>query len=471
MVLTVNLQFILKNSSYLLVSYIIERALNAIAFILLARYLGEAGFGMFSYALAFATIAGYFSDLGLTNTLIREGSKKGAVLSVLVASYFKTRLVLGFITALVSIVIINLFFQEHDLILLLYWITISSIVGGAFIGVGKAYFQVIQKMQYSALIGAVSGFISALSLMIAVLLEFTIVEVAVLFACSRVFGGLFSLFILRGKINFVTGWDKSVLVGLGGFTLAGLITMLLPQLGTLTLERVSTLEEVGLYSAAYRFPLILYSIPAVFSAGFYPVLFRLGNEKLEEEHLNLSVKETYVLNTAGICITLPFILYPEWWIDLLFGPSWGEAAVILGVLSWIVIFQTINYPLGDALTTKGFQNRRTSVLLIAIVIGFLFYFVLGKEYGGIGGAFAAIIIETILLFGFACSNRKSINIIRKGALNNLIILISIFIFFKRIVDFDPIVGMLLSVFLFIIINLIINEDAKKLLLKARMLGR
>ncbi|NGY76365.1 oligosaccharide flippase family protein [Bacillus megaterium] len=42
---------------------------------MLAQYLSAASYGRFSVALAFAMILGYFTDVGLSNTVLREGSK------------------------------------------------------------------------------------------------------------------------------------------------------------------------------------------------------------------------------------------------------------------------------------------------------------------------------------------------------------------------------------------------------------
>ncbi|NGY93848.1 hypothetical protein F3K44_31225 [Bacillus megaterium] len=44
---------------------------------MLAQYLSAASYGRFSVALA-AMILGYFTDVGLSNTVLREGSKKRA---------------------------------------------------------------------------------------------------------------------------------------------------------------------------------------------------------------------------------------------------------------------------------------------------------------------------------------------------------------------------------------------------------
>ena len=49
--------------------------------------------------------------------------------------------------------------------------------------------------------------------------------------------------------------------------------MLLPQLGPIILEKVSTYNQVGFFGAASKIPAVLYQIPGVIAAAFYPRLF------------------------------------------------------------------------------------------------------------------------------------------------------------------------------------------------------
>jgi O-antigen/teichoic acid export membrane protein len=86
---------ILKNASYLFISDVLVRFISAFATILIARHLKVHDYGMLSVALAFSSIAGYFTDIGLTQTLTREATKKGANLEVLISSFFRTKLVLS----------------------------------------------------------------------------------------------------------------------------------------------------------------------------------------------------------------------------------------------------------------------------------------------------------------------------------------------------------------------------------------
>lgn len=67
---------ITKNIFHLFYSTAAASFLNALVLIYLASYLQAYHYGMFSVALASAMVMGYFTDAGLTEIAIREGSKK-----------------------------------------------------------------------------------------------------------------------------------------------------------------------------------------------------------------------------------------------------------------------------------------------------------------------------------------------------------------------------------------------------------
>ena len=54
-------------------------------------------------------VAGYFTDVGLSNTVLREGSRQEKGLEVIIATYIKIRLALLVLTLLVSGLIIYYF--------------------------------------------------------------------------------------------------------------------------------------------------------------------------------------------------------------------------------------------------------------------------------------------------------------------------------------------------------------------------
>lgn len=456
-----NLRTIIKNSSYLLLSFSLERVLTVIAFIFLARYLGNEEFGILSVAMAFAAVAGYFTDVGLTDTVIRESSKTDADLTVIISSCFKVRMVLSTVAACISIFIITILYRSNaQLQFVMYWIVLPTIFGAALQGVAQTYFQAVQKMEFIAILKVTTGICSNFIIVISILIGLSLYHVAILYGVTRVLGGLFGLYILWRKTPFFIGWDSRILEGLGSFTLAGLVTMMLPQLGLIVLEKVANMTQVSFFSVANRIPVILYQFPGVVASAFYPVLFSHGNEKRIKEHRTLTIQQIYLMNTMATLITLPFILYPTWWIDILFGKQWLAASKGLAIMSWLVFLQSINYPLGDVLTTLGQQNKRTSVLLGSFALGLASYISCGYIWGSEGAAVAAILIELSLFVGYSSLIPGSVSILKESVLTNFIFISASVVTVNILTSITPIEGIIMFPLLYIGVSLILEPKAR-----------
>lgn len=397
-------KLIFINATYLLFSNVGVRLVTAFATIMLARSLEVREFGTLSIALALASVASYLTDMGLTHTFIREGTRNLEALGPVVGSALRLRMGLAFFATIIFIIFIYAAYSDPQLQLVSLVIVLPAIWGGALRNFGEVYFQIIQEMKYTALISISSGLTVASILLTAVYFQWSLPLIAAAYGITALVSGALGLFLVTRRVPSFAGWHSGLLQGLGAFLLGGMAVLLLPQLGPLVLERATNLEQVGYFAAAYRIPALLYSIPGILATAFYPQLFHFGNSD-PERHLALSAREIKSMSQLGIGLSLPFIFYPEWVVSVIFGAKWGgETSLCLSVLACMVIFQSINFPLADSLTTKGLQSRRAAILAVGLGAGALFYYFAGSRYGAFGGAIAAIAIESILLIGFCFTN-------------------------------------------------------------------
>ncbi|HEX2949394.1 MAG TPA: oligosaccharide flippase family protein [Armatimonadota bacterium] len=412
---------IITNASYLFISDIFVKLFTAVATIFVVRYLGSTKYGFLGVALAFSAITGYFTDLGITQTLIREGTKPNPDIPHLVGGALKLRLILAIIASIINIVLILLLYKDVLIRNVTLLISIPTIWGVSLQGLGTAYFQVIQEMKYSAVIRCVSGLVTASTLSFAVIFHWPLIHLAVAYGLSSLIGGMLSLHLVRKRVPILGGWHPGILNGLWAFTIGGFLVLALPQLGPLILQRVANMQEVGIFSAAYRLPTALYAIPGIIASAFYPQLFNYGVVD-SQKHFQLSVRELKYMGILGLCLALPMALYAEWIVHALFGAKWDgtTTAQTLSILAWLIAFQGINYPLADALTTQGLQSCRIATLGISICTGITLYFLLGSHYGATGAAFAAITIEASLLIGYTLANPQGKVLLFQGIIHPFI---------------------------------------------------
>ncbi|WP_449537826.1 flippase [Ferdinandcohnia sp. Marseille-Q9671] len=462
------MNLILKNASYLFVSNAGIRLITALVSILIARYLGAEDFGILSIAMAFASVAAYFTDLGLSQTFIREATKDKKVdLPNLVGSHIKIRAIFVISVSILLFILVELLYDDPFLKQIIYFTVYPSIIGASMQGVGVVFFQATQKMQYTAFINAFAGLVTAATLVIGLLAKWPLTIIAPIYGCSSLIGGALGVYLLTKHTKIQFGWDKNLLFGLWSFSFGGLLILALPQVPIIVLEKVTSMEEVGYFSAAYRIPSILYQIPGVIAAAFYPVLFNYNSKGEHELQLKMSILEGKLMTMLGICMTLPFLLYSDFWVGIIFGKGWEGVSPLLTILSIMIILQSINYPLADSLTTRGYQTKRTLVMLIGVIYAVAGYYFLGSVYQAQGGAINVLIIELILMLGFTLlGKRVGVAILFKSTYRNVMsLLISIGLYFLLRDYLHPVIGIGLFLLLFIILALLLDSKIRQYILE------
>ncbi|WP_246183604.1 oligosaccharide flippase family protein [Paenibacillus methanolicus] len=451
------------NAAYLFASHVLVRLLTAFATILVARYLNVHDYGILSLALSYCLVTAFFTELGFTHTLIREGTKNKADLNVLMSSYFRARAFITLLTLLFTIVLVW-FLYESTIREALYWATIPSIIGSLFVGLGVQYFQVTQQMKFSALIRSITGGVTALVLFVGVYYELSLIALAAIYGFSTVLGGIISCSFVWRKVKLNAGWDRAILHGVASFTITSFVIMIMPQIGPLVLERISTMTEVGYFSAAYRVPSILYQIPSVLALAFYPLLFKLGNSKDAAAHKRLNVMQIKFMSITGMMISLPFILYPDWWIGILLGDKWAGAATILSILSYIVILQSINSPLSDSLATTGLHKRRSYFSLAIFAIGIFTYVLLGRQYGALGGGYAALTVEALTLVGLIIIKPSGVKLFFAGVsrtFTGFAVAWLMGMLISRYTGLSPLLGMIVVEIVFFMLVLVLEKELRE----------
>ncbi|MCR6855093.1 oligosaccharide flippase family protein [Paenibacillus jamilae] len=452
---------ILKNASYLFVGNITVRFVLAIATIFFARYVSPSDYGMFTTSLAVSAVICYFTDAGLTHTFMREGTRSDANISVLISSYLRIRLILAIVISVLFAIFAQFFYPDAYLRAMVYWVVLPTMFGATLQGVGMAYFQVTERMQFTAIISVLQGVTAAAALLLGMSFQWSLMMVAAMYGVSSLVTGVIAFIMTIRYTKVHKGWDKGILDQLLIFTINGIIIMLLPQLGPIILEKVSTYNQVGFFGAASKIPAVLYQIPGVIAAAFYPRLFAFGNEKNIEEHRKLSSFELKLMSFLGMGISIPFIADPSFWIVSLLGEEYAPAGDALAILAFMVILQSINYPLADNLTTIGQQWKRATTMTIGLVVAIIGYIVLGSKYGMMGAAAAAILTEITLLIGFTLFIRKGMQLLVKGIIfNSLAFIISYGIYRIALINLPPLIALTLTGILYGIIGIGIDPQIR-----------
>lgn len=408
---------IIKNIFHLFYSTILANLFNASTLILLANYFNSKNYGIFSVALALTMIMHFFTDLGVSNTFLREGSKR-ETLHAKFSSYIKIRIISLLVTFLVFSVVIHVLYQEQQMLYMMYGLMIPMVIGLTLQSIGITYFQLTESMQFIASIKIFSAIVLITSIILCMVLKVNVHLSAFLYGLSYLCGGIYSLYLLRKKAVFKwkAPFQKQLLNRLSPFLISGLLIMLTPQLGPLVLEKTLPLTLVGLFAVAYRIPSALYQIPGVMAGAFFPLLFKHYNQGELEEHTQLSILQMKMMSFIGMCITICLFYSATSLVTILFGGDWGLAIQPLKVLSFIIVLQGFNIAIADNLTTSGLQNRRTIIQFITVLIGVVSFYYLSVTHAVMGAVYAVVIMEVISFIGYTL-----VNPVRRTAITKVIL--------------------------------------------------
>ena len=118
--------------------------------------------------------------------------------------------------------------------------------------------------------------------------------------------------------------------------------------------------------------------------------------------------------------------------------------------------------MADALTTKGLQSIRTTVLVVATFLGVLAYITLGSRLGAIGGAVAALIVEGVLFLGYTVFNSQGWQILKIGLPTSMIALFltTLLTIILKYLSISHWIGIVSAPILYIFLVVVIDPEVK-----------
>lgn len=270
---------VLRNLSILGLSQGIGIAISIVTVGILSRSLSLEDFGAFNYAFALLSLGLVLADPGLNTILVRDAAQAPAHEAPLIQQAIGLKLVLALvITALVWAGA----FVFLDGAVRLACLIITAIIPLQALSLTSVAMQV--RVQVArGVIAELSNRLPGFALMLAALaLGWGLAGVV----ASLVFGELTGLLaitaltwtIVAPRPRFdVRMWKQLLRAGLtiGG---AAILSTLVNRVDFLMLERMSSLQELGYYGAAYRLPQLLERVPMLALATLFPLMARLALE-------------------------------------------------------------------------------------------------------------------------------------------------------------------------------------------------
>lgn len=398
-----------KNTVYLVLADVANKTMSFFFFMLAARHLGVGKFGVLSFALAFVTMLGVLTDLGLGAVTAREIARDPGVAQQQANVALAVRLVAS-VTAMVLIgVLVNLIGYAATVVRVVYILSFFVLANA----ISSYYCSVFQGFERMELI-ALSRFAQTAVLVTgAVLLTrggAVVERYAFLYAgagiLSAVVAGTTAAGLVRPGLSFALKEWWKLLRPAAPIGLAVMFTMFYYWNGTILLSRLRGNEVVGNYSAALRLVIGLAFAGFAFSGAVYPLLSRLFAKDPARSARALELALRYMMMLMlpvaafGVVFARPLIL-------LLYGGGYEGAVSLLRILGWWGVCASLNSLLSNFFICANRPGVVTAQTGFALGVNLALNLALIPAMGAAGAAVSIVAAEATSLVLLAVLHLRS----------------------------------------------------------------
>ena len=363
--------------------------------IVLARSIAPAQFGDFAAALGFAGIFLVVMDMGVALGLVRAVSRQdpGA------ATYFGNSLVLrlGMAAAVFPVMVGLAAWLQPPARLPLVALLGLFVIASSLQEVLASVHQGLKEMEWIAgfrlAIVAATG--AGVVLALALRAPLPLVVAAYPVAGIAGFALWYAVTSRRLKPRVDRASMRAVLrdtLLYGGMYVASVLTF---RQGVVVLSFFRSGVAIADFAAGYRLLEVSSKIPLVISMALVPEMFRSARENPARLEL-LFRMQLRVLGLLVLPVAVGIALFAPEIIRTIYGPGYAGAVPVLRVFSCMLPLSFMDGALGDSLTARDLQGRRTRIYVVVLAIGLLANLVLAWIWGPIGSALALLLSELSL---------------------------------------------------------------------------
>lgn len=396
------LRRVLGNASWLYADRLLRMAVGLFVGVWLARYLGPAVFGQYSYAYTLAALFGAVATLGLDRIVVRELVNMPEAKHEWLGSALALRLFGGVLAGSAMVVSVILLRPEDTLTQILVAVLATGLVVQS-LDVLDLWFQSQLQGRLSVLAkGAAFVIATAAKIMLilagAPVLAFVIVGVVELLlggAALAVAYALSGQTFARWRVS-ATRAAKLMKPALP-LLFSGIAISVYMKIDQIMLGQMLGDEAVGVYSAAVRLSEATYFIPAVMVSSILPAIHvsRASNRDLFLERMQRFFD---LMTVISLTVALPISLLSSLLIEFLYGPAYAAASGVLAVYAWSGMLVFLGVAGGAYLVAEDLNVLSLYRTLLGAVanVGLNLMFI--PKWGMLGAAYATLISYAIVTY-------------------------------------------------------------------------
>lgn len=392
---------ILRNSGALFGAEILGKVLSFIFFAVLARNLPAHDTGIYVTLIAFIAIGAFFSDLGMSQALIRNiAIDRAKGINDLNISLMLSSLA-SFGTWAMMFVLAKALGYPDTLIYLLVFAGLTCILQ-AWAQIATAYIKAMQHMEIVALGNFASAVFFSLLGILLLLMDYGLTGLAVLLVAQGLFNLLYFWSVALGlgmpfprprwNLPEMTVFVKEVvpIALMAGSAIA------LANIDIMMLSRMTSMSDTAEYGLAVK---IIASLSLI-SGSLLTALFPLFSTQWASGRSQLVKTYTCAMKLflmIGLFSTAAITVFSHELIDLCYGKQFEASSNALVILVWSFLLYMLAAPLGililiDKERVQGFIPYAFGVVVLNILLNI----VLIPAYSYLGASISTVICAFVL---------------------------------------------------------------------------
>jgi O-antigen/teichoic acid export membrane protein len=180
--------------------------------------------------------------------------------------------------------------------------------------------------------------------------------------------------------------------------LATLFTALINRADFIMLERMTTLDQVGLYAAAYKVSNLLETFPIMVMATVYPLMCRYAREDMGRLR-ELYRKSVVSLGVVAVPLAVGVTLLAPTVVRILFGSEFAGAAPGLMVLIWSTVCVYVALGGGNLLISMRYERVNLALNVLGAAVNIALNLLLIPRMGITGAALATTVTYLVIAVG------------------------------------------------------------------------
>lgn len=380
---------------------------------LLTRYLGKIGFGNFTLTLAYLSLFGILSDLGLQVTMARDLTEKPLPKKVF-GTYFWIKVFLAMISVLLAIFFL-LFLPYSSFIKKGIIIASFGIALGFINTFGTTTLQAGLRLDLVALVDVAVKIATVVSILLFIIWQKNFYFILNSILLGNLVGTaiIFLLLQRRGELDFSLDLSlaKKIIRRSAPVGIVSGLMILYFKIDTFLLSIFRNASEVGIYGLAYKIINNLMILWGFYMATTYPLLAGILNDKkikLAKNIFKNAVRAAIALST--IIVLVGYFLAPLF-IKILGGKEFLSAVFPFRILLFSLPLFFINNLFYHFFLLKKKISAPLIFITISLVINFFLNIIFIPKFGYISASINIIISQFILFLLYLLFGKVSINLI------------------------------------------------------------